>query len=120
MNGLIWFGELSLIKCLQIDAAHKVLVGKHKMFVAGGSDANKRFHPIVIGVGSNENQNAYQELFKGLKAFNSTWAPSAVMADGAAYITAAVSTEFPTARRLMCYFHMVCLLIDLTSYIFLL
>ena len=102
---LLW--KLQFLNCLQVDAAHKMLVGKHKVLVAGGSDCARSFHPIMVGISSHENANAYTNLFKALKMWHPGWVPSAVMSDGASYITLAAATEFPEAKRLMCFFHMV-------------
>ena len=100
--------KLDRIECLQVDAAHKMIIGKHKVFVAGGSDANRTFHPVLIGLASHENQQAYCDLFESLRKKSSVYTPKAVMADGAAYITAAVNAVFGSSvKRLMCYFHMV-------------
>ena len=76
---LLW--KLGFIHCLQVDAAHKMLVGKHKVLVAGGSDANRKFHPVLIGISSNENRDCYEDLFEALKRWAPLWYPSAIMSD---------------------------------------
>lgn len=97
--------KLTKIKCLQVDATHKIIIGKHKVFVAGGSDKNRKFHPIIIGVGSNENEDAYKDLFRSIRIHLPLYYPMAIMADGATYITNAIREIFPGVIRLMCYFH---------------
>ena len=61
---------------------------------------------MLIGISSNENRDCYEGLFEALKRWAPLWYPSAIMSDGASYITAAISEKFPSAHRLMCYFHM--------------
>ena len=97
--------KLRLVRSLQADATHKMIRDQKKVLVAGSSDANKKFHGIVVGAASNENEWAYVRLFQAFLKWMPNWSPEAVMADGASYITKAVKTVFPTAQRLMCFFH---------------
>jgi hypothetical protein len=58
--------------------------------VAGFSDVNKRFHPTLIALSSNENQFVYNTIFTTLQELG--FEPHFVMGDGAKAITAAVET----------------------------
>ena len=106
MSNRFLLSKLDNMKCLQVDAAHKMIIGKHKVLVAGGSDAVRSFHPVIIGISDAENENAYTDMFKAIKRYNPNFNPEAVMADGAAYITNAIAGQWPWSKRLMCWFHM--------------
>uniref|UniRef100_A0A915DJL1 RBR-type E3 ubiquitin transferase n=1 Tax=Ditylenchus dipsaci TaxID=166011 RepID=A0A915DJL1_9BILA len=52
---------------VQTDATYKLNLLGYPVLVAGFSDANKRFHPTVIGICSSESKFAYEGLFNAIK-----------------------------------------------------
>ena len=100
-------GNLGKGSCLQVDATYKLLKHPDKgmALLLGTSDVKKHFHPIFISISSNEDEDAYSRLFQSVKNINPNYEPKAIMGDGSKSITKAAKKKFPTARRLMCYFH---------------
>lgn len=98
-----------------VDGTFGMITCGYKVIVVGVETCHRKFYPVCIGVVREESTAEYGYIFSQLKtavedalaeAGNAgEWTPSAVMADGAASITAAAKKVFPSALRLQCFFH---------------
>lgn len=81
------------------------------MLIVGTTDKNRRFHPICLGVATNERQEDFQTMFQGIKdkvmqLYDYTMKPRVLICDAAQSIKNAFSDVFgeePTIR--MCWAH---------------
>ncbi|CAF0851693.1 unnamed protein product [Didymodactylos carnosus] len=98
---------------LQVDATFKLTWQELPLLVFGCSDADRHFHPYGIAlISTDEAASSYARLFQTLKqtVLNTTGSAYDVkylMGDGGKGISCAAKTEFPNARRLMCWFHVI-------------
>lgn len=96
---------------IQTDATYKLIWQGFPVLIVGTTDKNRRFHPICLGVATNERQEDFQTMFQGIKdkvmqLYDYTMKPRVLICDAAQSIKNPFSDVFgeePTIR--MCWAH---------------
>jgi hypothetical protein len=97
---------------LHFDGTYGLNFLRFPLVLVGVSDAMGRFHLVAIYVTESEDNEAYKTMLEHLKAESIAklqrdyLQPSYVMTDGARGFPSLVSSVFPAAVHLMCYFHL--------------
>nr|XP_049693186.1 uncharacterized protein LOC110379661 [Helicoverpa armigera] len=94
---------------IHTDATYKLIWQGFPVLIVGTTDKNREFHPICLGVATNEHQEVFQTMFQGIKdkvmqLYNYTMKPRVLICDAAQSIKNAFSDVFgeePTIR--MCW-----------------
>jgi hypothetical protein len=75
------------------------------VFLAGTCDKNNTFHPTYLALASHEDETCFAAFFEVIA--QGGYSPTHIMADGAYSITNASTRVYPTAKRLMCWAHVI-------------
>uniref|UniRef100_A0A915EIQ3 Tyrosine-protein kinase n=1 Tax=Ditylenchus dipsaci TaxID=166011 RepID=A0A915EIQ3_9BILA len=96
---------------VQTDALYKLNLLGYSVLI---SDANKRFHPTVIGICSSESKFAYDGLFNAIKYadLQNLYHPKLVVRDAdtsiiCRYISYALRIVWPNSDDQRCFFHVI-------------
>ncbi|CAK1582220.1 unnamed protein product [Parnassius mnemosyne] len=96
---------------LHIDATYKLIWQGFPVLVLGTTDKNRKFHPLCLGVSTNERQEDFQMIFDGLKEkvlslFDHVMQPKVLVCDAAQSIRNAFIAVFGTTPVIrMCWAH---------------
>lgn len=93
---------------MNADATYRILREKCPIFLIGFSDSNRVFHPVLIGIASNETADdfefffkAWKENYKGVGELEMKF----IMSDGAASMFNGAKRVWPNIGRTMCFAH---------------
>ncbi|CAF1306954.1 unnamed protein product, partial [Rotaria sordida] len=98
---------------LAIDCTYKITSCELPLLIFGTSDINRRYFPMGLClISTDETTKTFVTFLKGIQVWAATanhqpYTINVIMADGAPGLTAAVSNELPTCRRLMCWPHVL-------------
>ena len=106
LSTLNLLSKLGKVDSAQVDSTYKMLRKPDKglVMLLGSSDAQKRFHPLIVAVSSNEDTESYSRLLT--VASSEGLVPTVMISDGAKSITKAIKAVFPDCQRAMCWFHL--------------
>ncbi|KAL0821529.1 hypothetical protein ABMA28_004986 [Loxostege sticticalis] len=96
---------------LHIDATYKLIWQGFPVLVLGTTDKNRKFHPLCLGISTNERQEDFQMIFGGLKEkalslFDHILEPRVLVCDAAQAIINAFIEVFGNAPVVrMCWAH---------------
>lgn len=102
---LLQFGSDEDIKMINQDTTYKVVYERFPCFIIGFSDKARVFHPIIVGISTNETQEDFRTFLEAWKRHRPGLAPQYSMSDAAAAIGNAASAAFPNIVRCMCFVH---------------
>lgn len=101
-------------KILHIDATYKLIWQGFPVLVIGCTDKEKSFHPIAIGVSTNETQDDFMFMMESIqigikKHFDEIYAPNVLVSDAAPAISNAFRSILPGEKNLIvtCYAHVM-------------
>uniref|UniRef100_A0A915CU28 MULE transposase domain-containing protein n=1 Tax=Ditylenchus dipsaci TaxID=166011 RepID=A0A915CU28_9BILA len=94
---------------VQTDATYKINLLGYPVLVARFSDANKRFHPTVIGICSSQSKFAYEGVFNAIKYadLENLYHPKLVVRNADTSITAARRIVWLNSDDQLCFFHVI-------------
>lgn len=98
---------------LHMDGTFKLTVNEFPVVIIGVTDAEQQLHVLSLSVVSHRNQQTYLRIVNGFKDVISkllpdvTFAPNYIMTDAETAERVALKSVFPSAKPLMCYFHVV-------------
>lgn len=92
------------------DCTYKCVWNGYPITMIGFSDKNRKFHPIILAVSTNETHVEFTFIMQSWHHVNASLAPKFLMADASEAAFNAARTIWPNIVRLMCYAHvfMVC------------
>lgn len=106
-------------KCLHVDATYKLVIGNFPLLVAGITDRNKRFHPLVLAFCYSETKDDYlfllQSIKEGFAKFNiespifEFFVADAAQAISSAFVSIKETSNIfkETCKRGVCWAHVI-------------
>lgn len=101
-------------KILHADATYKLIWQGFPVLIIGCTDKRKTFHPIVIGVSTNETQSDFTFMMESVKNgvkkhFNVEYMPNVMVGDAAPAISNAFQSVFPGGKNTIvtCFAHVI-------------
>ncbi len=95
------------------DTTHNVTWMGIPCYVLGMSDMDRVFHPMVVGIGTNETGADFEFFFRSWKKYCPGLIPRYLMADHAQSIRNGAEAVWPDIKRCMCYAH--CFIVSMIS-----
>lgn len=94
-----------------IDATYKLMQNGYLLLTMSTEDPRHRGRLIAVAISLHENTAAYVEFITSIRdhcrnSMAFIWEPRFILSDGAESIHSAVSSVFPSACHLLCYFHL--------------